>query len=134
MKYLTATYQQFLTLYPQFANADYQSDYYYNDTYAWAVDNWDINAFKSRINIAIYLMTAHRLTLVYNAKNNQSGQGGKISSATVGSVSTSFEAIPNASKFDYWLSLSPYGLDLLGLLETLTACPKYIGGSLTRVF
>lgn len=136
MSYLTANLEEFLNIFPQFNTPEYSgmSGFYFNDTYYWACDEWDIKTFKSRINMAIYLMTAHRLTLNYNAQKGLSGQGGKVSSATVGSVSTTFESIPNSNKFDYWLSLSPYGLDLLGLLETLTACPEYTGGSITRVF
>ena len=131
---ITANLTQFLNIFPQFNNPDMPSQYYFDDTYVWAVDNWNINVFGSRINMAIYLMTAHRLTLMFNAQTNQSGQGGKVASATVGQVSVSYEAMPKADKFDYWLSLSPYGLELLGMLQTLTASPKYYGGSLTRVF
>lgn len=136
MNYLNANYQQFLSIYPQF-NTDTFSDiseFYFNDTYGWAVDEWEIKTFKSRINSAIYLMTAHRLILNKNAQTGQNGQGGKVASASVGEVSVSYESIPSMDKFSYWLSLSPYGLELLALLETLTATPKYYGGGFNRVY
>lgn len=136
MKYLNATYQRFLQLYPQFDNDFFSdiSEYIFDDTYAWAVESWELCTFASRINSAIYLLTAHRLTLHKNAQTNESGQGGKVASASVGEVSVNYEAMPNADKFSYWLSLTPYGLDLLGLLEILTGGVKYYGGTLTRVY
>ena len=136
MPYLAANLEEFLNIFPQFNTPEYSgmSGFYFNDTYYWACDEWDIKTFKSRINMAIYLMTAHRLTLNKIAQTGQDGQGGKVSSASVGEVSVSYESIPNADKFTYWLSLSPYGLELLGLLETLTAIPKYYGGGFNRVY
>lgn len=84
--------------------------------------------------LAIYLLTAHLLTLANQAKNGASGQGGLVASASVGSVSVSYVQIPNLNQFDYWLSLSPYGMQLLTLLDILSSVPFYIGGSYERVF
>lgn len=83
--------------------------------------------------LAIYLLTAHLSTLMYRQQSGQ-GQAGAVASAAVGEVNISYVQIPNLDMWSYWLSLTPYGLDLLGLLETLSCVPFYVGGSLERVF
>lgn len=85
---------------------------------------------------AIYLMTAHLSLLTYKNQSGLSGGvgAGQVASAAVGEVNVSFVQIPNQDSWSYWLSLTPYGLELLALFEQLTAVPYYIGGSLERVF
>ena len=84
---------------------------------------------------AIYLLAAHLSQLTYQAQQNQGASGsGMVASATVDGVSVSYVQIPNMNQFDYWLSLTPYGAELLFLLNTLTAVPTYHGGSFERVF
>lgn len=84
--------------------------------------------------LAIYLLTAHLSQLsLNNAANN--GQIGQVASASVDGVSIAYAQLPSATDaWSYWLALSPYGLQLLALLETLTAVPFYVGGSFERVF
>lgn len=84
--------------------------------------------------MAIYLLTAHLSMLIYKNQTGQAGQGGMVASAAVGSVNVSYVQIPNLDMWSYWLAQTPYGLQLLALLETLTAVPFYVGGSLERVF
>lgn len=136
MAKITATLDEFYIIFPQFNTEDYAPvcSFYFNDTMAWAADNWELNIFKTRLNYAIYLMTAHRSFLNKSAQTAQAGQGGKVASASVGEVSVTYETIPNLDKLSYWLSLSPYGLELLGLLETLSTVPQFYGGSLEKVF
>ncbi len=43
----------------------------------------------------------------------------QLGSASEGSVSASFNAPPTKDMRDYWLSLSPYGLELLAILATV---------------
>lgn len=90
---------------------------------------------ENRIN-AIYLLTAHLSLLTSKNRSGQSGGmgSGQVASATVGEVSVSYVQIPGLDSWSYWLTLTPYGLQLLALLEALTAVPFYIGGSLVRVF
>lgn len=84
----------------------------------------------------IYLMTAHLIEL-NNAlvSGSSSGiDGGQVASASVGGVSVS-KAIPkNATELDYWLNLTPYGMQLLALLSMLTGIGFYIGGQRENVF
>lgn len=85
---------------------------------------------------AIYLLTAHLSMMAYKAQSGQGGEmrAGQVASAAVGEVNVSYVQIPNLDQWSYWLTLTPYGLELLALYEQLTAVPYYIGGSLERVF
>lgn len=88
---------------------------------------------------AIYLMTAHLSVLsLRNQSAAASGSGaasGIVASAAVGEVNVSYQQIPaNKNMFDYWLATTPYGQELLALLEMLSTIPFYVGGSLERVF
>ncbi|QIA76172.1 DUF4054 domain-containing protein [Rodentibacter caecimuris] len=73
------------------------------------------------------LMTAH---LVHLASSVASGNGanGAVQSATEGSVSVSFSAPPSRNGWEYWLSSSPYGVQLWALLNSLGSAGLYIGG------
>lgn len=84
---------------------------------------------------AIYLLTAHLSSLSFKNQSGQSSAGGAgiVASASVGEVSISYQQIPAQDSWSYWLSLTPYGLELLALLDGLTAVPLYIGGTLERV-
>lgn len=88
---------------------------------------------------AFYLFCAH-LSLLYfkNSTAMQTGAAsngaGLVASANVGEVSVSYVQIPNLDNLEYWLSLTPYGLELLALLEIYTSAPFYFGGSFERVF
>ena len=84
---------------------------------------------------AIYLFAAHLSQLTYqNRQNQSSGGAGMVASASVDGVSVNYVQIPNMSQWDYWLNLTPYGAELLFLLNTLTAVPTYHGGSFERVY
>lgn len=84
---------------------------------------------------AIYLLTAHLSVLSYKAQSGQNGAaGGQVASASVGEVSVSYVQIPGLDSWSYWLSSTPYGLELLALLDGLSAMGLYFGGSLERVF
>ena len=85
--------------------------------------------------LAIYLLTAHLSRLTYQAQTNQGIQGGgMVAGSTVDGVSVNFVQVPDMDQWDYWLNLTPYGAELLFLLNTLTAVPTYHGGSFERVF
>jgi len=78
------------------------------------------------------LMTAHLLQLNQAA---QSGTGvlGPVASATIGSVSVSYQTPPyGSSEYKYWLGGTPYGAQLLALLARCSAGGVYIGGSPER--
>ena len=90
---------------------------------------------------AIYLLTAHFSVLMFrnisgqtNGGGTSSSGGGLVASASVGEVSISYQQISSGDMTDYWLSSTPYGMELLALFEALNSIPRYIGGSLERVF
>lgn len=83
----------------------------------------------------IYLMTAHLLTLNYQImQGDMSSASGQVASASVGGVSVS-KAIPNnKTELDYWLNLTPFGMQLLALLSLMTGVGFYMGGQRENVF
>lgn len=62
----------------------------------------------------VYLATAH---IAYLMKNPDKFRA--LSSASEGSVSASFAVPPTKDLFQYYLSLTPYGLELLAILSTI---------------
>ncbi len=80
---------------------------------------------------ALMLMTAHLLTLgdIIASGGSNSGTPGVVTSSKVGDVQVSLASPPfGTSAWRYWLSLSPYGTMLLGLLDALSAGGFYVGG------
>lgn len=127
----------FLINYPEFDNSIYTSYLPIAFRQAFNYVNLRYKCFDEETKRAvIYLLTAHLSVLKVQAVNNsaQGGQGGLVASASVGEVSVSYTTIPNQDNISYWLSLTPYGLELLALLEDLMPVCRYIGGSLERVF
>lgn len=61
----------------------------------------------------VYLATAHQY---YISKNPDIVSQGKVANASEGSVSAGFVQPQYKNWLDYWLSLSPYGVELLGIL------------------
>ena len=62
----------------------------------------------------VYLATAHSM---YLQLNPDVAANGKVKSASEGSVSASFDSPQYRGWFDYFLSLTPYGLELLAILS-----------------
>lgn len=83
---------------------------------------------------AIYLMTAHILTLNKKADEDvaagEAPTGGVEFKATVGSVSVE-RTKPNSFTMDdweYWLSQTVYGQELMSLLDTVSGLGFYLNG------
>lgn len=72
----------------------------------------NINLTKNLQIRGNYLALAHLVTLQVNPPSGY----GKITSASQGSESASFSQGPVKNWFDYFLSLTPYGIELLGIL------------------
>lgn len=62
----------------------------------------------------VYLATAH---IAYMAAHPDKFK--MVASASEGSVSASFATPPNNNIRDYWLGLTPYGMELLYILSTI---------------
>lgn len=82
---------------------------------------------------ALLLMTAH-LVAINSPSTTESAGGGVIQSAHIGDVSVTKMAPPAKTSFAYWLSSTPYGLQLLALLKTQATIGLYIGGTAENVF
>lgn len=79
---------------------------------------------------ALCLMTAH-LTKI--GKDTSSGEDPSfITSATVDKISVSTQPPPQKDQYQWWLSLTSYGQQLLALLKAKSAGGFYIGGSQER--
>lgn len=77
------------------------------------------------------LMVAHMLTLSQAAQTG--GATNPVASATIDKVSVSFVQAPTGtSSFKYWLSSTPFGMQLLAMLARCAAGGLYVGGSRER--
>lgn len=113
---ITVNLEQFQQWFPAFANVTQeQLDAAYAGAGSYIATQvgligLDINA-QTR---GVYLATAH---IMYMSQNPDKFR--QLASASEGSVSASFNAPPTKDMRDYYLSLSPYGLELLAILATV---------------
>jgi hypothetical protein len=78
---------------------------------------------------ALYTMTAHLLALgVIIASGNYSGQPGIVIASRVGDVQVQMQPPPERGQWRYWLNLTPYGAQLVALLEAQSVGGFYVGG------
>lgn len=78
---------------------------------------------------ALYLMTAHLLALgVIIAQGNYSGQPGIVASSRVGDVQVQMQPPPVRGQWRWWLSTTPYGLQLVALLDAQSVGGFFVGG------
>lgn len=138
---------RFRATFPAFANPDQYPD-------AYIQLQWDMatafirpvdSCFASgkSLDAALYLMTAHLITLnpPVTAEGGGSGGGageglgdctpnvtGVISGATIDKVSVQLAVPQTRSGWQYWLASSPYGMQLWALLKSMSAGGFYIGG------
>lgn len=76
---------------------------------------------------ALNMMTAHLVCL--SDKIAAGETPGLEQAATIDKVSITLTPPPVKSQFMWWLSLTPYGAQLLALLSTMGAGGMYIGGN-----
>lgn len=79
---------------------------------------------------AIMLMTAHLLILSDMAANGETVA--MPTSASIDKVSVTLTPPPFKDQFDWWLSLTPYGAQLLAMLSMFAVGGLYVGGSNER--
>lgn len=80
---------------------------------------------------AIYLLAAHMLYVQRQAMGG--GTAGVVTSSTVDKVSVMMMTPPAKTQWAWWLSQSPYGVELQGLLATKSAGGFYVPGSIERM-
>lgn len=91
---------------------------------------------------AIQLMMSHLIYLTNLANTGNgfgTGSGGapgtmpfQMQSAAIDKVSVSVTPPPNPNQFQWWLGLSPFGQQLLAMLQIQSVGGNYIGGSYVR--
>lgn len=79
---------------------------------------------------ALMAMLAHLLYIQDQVKAGN--QARVINSATEGKVSVSLAEPPYSSNFSYWLNCSPYGPQVLAMLEVAFAGGGWVGDGLPR--
>ena len=133
MSTITLDPAAFRALFPQFADAVKWPDAALSIQFGAATgyvsaDTYGDMPVAARTN-ALYLMTAHLLALgVIIAQNNYSGQVGVVQGAVVDHVQITLTPPPVKSQWQWWLNTTPYGAQLLGLLEAQAAGGFYVGG------
>lgn len=92
---------------------------------------------------AIQLMMSH-LIYITNLANTGNGSGGgsgggssggvpgQLQSATIDKVSITVTPPPSQNQFQWWLGLSPFGQQLLAMLQIHSVGGEYFGGSSVR--
>jgi hypothetical protein len=83
------------------------------------------------LQTALMLMTAHIGQLMTNVAAGSTVAGG-VNSATIDKVAVSFTVPPFKNGWQFWLSQTPYGLLLWGMLQAKAAGGFYIGGAPER--
>lgn len=86
--------------------------------------------FGAQLALALNLLTAHIAKLFQQITSGATP--GVVTGGTEGGVSVSIEPPPSKSAFQYWLSTTPYGLQLRALLGLLSAGGLSVGGSCER--
>lgn len=114
---ITVDLDTFLKYFPYFDNKVTEESL--QSAYAGAGSFISTNegAIKLPLNLqtrGVYLATAH---VLYLGLNPDLVSQGKVASASEGSVSAGFVQPQYKNWLEYWLSLSPYGLELLAILS-----------------
>lgn len=78
---------------------------------------------------ALYLMTAHLLALgVIIAQNGYTGQPGIVQAATIDHVQITLQPPPVRGQWRWWLNTTPYGAQLVALLDAQSVGGFFVGG------
>lgn len=86
---------------------------------------------EKKLELALQQMTAHLLFLQDSISSG--GVSGTVLSSTIDKVSVTLAAPKNSDDFEFWLNQSPYGQQLLALLNTICTGGFYIGGDAPRL-
>lgn len=127
----TLNLTNFRGAFPAYANAVTFPDamllaYFANATsYIDANDNWS-GLNSATLDWALQLLTAHitaSFVLISKGKTNIIIQGSSISK-----VSVTLTPPPDGSSWEWWLSTTPYGIQLRALLDVQSAGGWSVGG------
>ncbi len=130
----TFDYAQFIALFPAYSNATLYPQATLQAFWNSAINYIDDNKTCSPLNdaqrqYAINLMTAH---LVYISGLIAAGTVPYLmQNATIDKVTVGLTPPPLKNQYSWWLSVSPYGQQLLSLLQVNSAGGFYVGGTPT---
>lgn len=128
---LTFDVALFREQFPVFANAtaypDAMLQMYWDMATCYVTDIGNYGWLQGRCRqLAINLMTAHLTALSIIVAGGQ--VPGLVQSATIDKVSVSLTPPPLKNQWQWWLSTTPYGQQLLALLQNRSVGGWYIGG------
>lgn len=83
------------------------------------------------LQTSLYLMMAH-MGLIMTKIAEGTTTVGAVTSATIDKVSVSFSVPPYKSGWQFWLSQTPYGMQLWAILSARASGGFYIGGAPER--
>jgi hypothetical protein len=88
--------------------------------------SWYSNCNASRQILALYLMTAHLCAISLNIA--QGTVAGVLTASTADKVSITLAPPELPNQWQYWLQTTPYGQQLLALLQVASIGGYYAGG------
>lgn len=113
------------TAYPDAVLQQYWSNgtNFITDTYGAYPGIWPT---EDKLRFALNLMTAHLLFI--SGLLQQGITPGVETASSVGQVSISLQPPPLKTQWQFWLQTTPYGMELLALLQTRSVGGWYAGG------
>lgn len=130
---ITLDITQFRAAFPPFADTTKFPDALLNLQFGIATgyvsaEVWGCMTEQVRTS-ALWLQLAHQLQLGVAIGSTGTGSVGVVVGSKVGDVSVQLASPPyGTSAWRYWLMTTPYGTQLLGLLDAQAAGGFYIGG------
>jgi uncharacterized protein DUF4054 len=125
----------FRAQFPYFADVTKYPDVLLSGYFSMAgcyLSPWDrCDFYGDCLQLALNLMTAH-LAFLYTPRGNIIPGVGLVTSSTIDRVSVTKQLPTSSSAWQYWLSSTPYGLQLWALLHSKAAGGWMVGGSLER--
>lgn len=122
---------KFRLLFPAFGNATLYPDPMLEAWFSFAkceIYPYDTCVLRGEcLDTALMLCLAHILQIMSDAARGTM-RTGAITAAAIDKVSASFTTSPYISQWQYWLSMTPYGSTLLGLLSGKATGGYYFGG------
>ena len=94
------------------------------------IENSSFNYLSPVLPHALNLMTAHQLRI--NDALMSGDNGLLVTSSHIGDVDITLTPPETKNSFEYWLSTTPYGIQLNALLKMYSIGGFYIGGSPER--
>ena len=135
MATITFDASSFRAAFPAFENPTTYTDatlqFYFNNAICIISDNSAFGSMQDTTDnqprsLCLNLLTAHIAVLMTQAAAGQ--QNTLVTQSTVDKVSVTLEPPPADTEFQWWLSLTPYGLQIRAILQTFSVGGFYFGG------